>query len=129
MQQQEVANLVSCKRRSPPDPDPSATNQGDIRSSKKRRTEGEETGVGQATQRGEPQELPVKGTPKRANMKSKLGHGLNMETLVVPQGVSSSHALGPTVTGANPGSREYVSRASIGQRGQGARANPKRRWA
>jgi hypothetical protein len=119
VQWQGGANLVSHKRRSPPDPDPGAANQGDTRSSKKRRTEGEETGVGQATQRGETRELPIKGTPAQVKTKSKLVHGLDMETLVVPQGVSSSHALGPTVTGATPGSREYTSQAWMeGTRGR-----------
>jgi hypothetical protein len=120
MQRQEVANLVSHKRRNPADPDPSAANQGDTRSSKKRRTtEGEETGVGQATQRGDTQGLPVKGTPIQVKIKSKLGRGLDMETLVVPQGVSSPHALGPTITGATPGSREYASQAwTEGTRGE-----------
>jgi len=123
IQWQAAANLVSRKWRDPPDPDSGAANQRDTRGRKKRRTrEGEETGVGQAAQRGETRELPIEGAPGQAKRKSKLGRGLNMETLVATQGVSSSLALGPTIAGAIPGSHEFASQAST--EGTGGQSDP-----
>ena len=123
IQRQAAANLVSRKRRDPPDPDLGATNQVDTRRRKKRRTrEGDETGVRQAAQRGETRELPIEGTPRQANQISKLGRGLDMETLVATQGVSSSLALGPTIAGATPGSHEFASQAWM--EGTGGKSGP-----
>ena len=99
------------------DPGPGATNQRDTTGRKKRKTkEDKETGVGEAAQRGGTQELPIEGTQ---NNPKQNPSGLDMETLVVPQGVSSPHALGPTVMGATPGSRKYTSQAwTEGTRGE-----------
>jgi len=126
---QWAPNIVSRKRPGPPDKDmeadargwgfesrhPGVVNQGDARNMKKRRrtTDDEETGVGAAAQWDESRELPVRRTPARLEEKSKLGqHGLNVETLVAPlQGVSLPLAPGPTITGATPGTYEYVSQA------------------
>ena len=126
---QWVPNLVSRKRRGPPDEDteadpfgwgfesgrPGVLNQGDLRNKNKRlkTTDSEETGVGPFAQWGESQELPFRRTPVLVNRKSKLGHGLNnMETLVAPlQGVSLPLAPGPSITGATLGTNEYVFQA------------------
>ena len=125
---QWAPNLVSRKRRDPPDEDVEAdscglgsesghtgvVNQGDARNTKKRRrtTDDEETGVRVAAQWDSSRALPVRRTPAGVNEKSKLGHGLNMASLVVPlQGVSLPLAPGPTITGATLGSYEYVSQA------------------
>jgi len=61
------------------DPGPGATNQRDTTGRKKRKTkEDKETGVGQAAQRGETQELPIEGTQ---NNQKQNPSGLDMETL------------------------------------------------
>jgi len=65
---------------------------------------------------------PESWTPRQAKRKSKLGRGLNMETLVATQGVSSSLALGPTIAGAIPGSHEFASQAST--EGTGGQSDP-----
>jgi hypothetical protein len=91
------------------DPGPGATNQRGTTGRKKRKMKKDkETVVGQAAQRGETQELPIEGT--QTNQKQNPS-GLDMETLVVPQGVSSLLILGPTIAGATPGLHEYTSQA------------------
>ena len=121
-------NLVSRERHGPPDADmeadpcgwgfesgdPGVVSQRDARNPDKRRiiTECLETGVGQAAQRDEFQELPLLRTPVPIENKSKLGHGLDMETLVaLLQGVYPPPAPGPSIMGATQGSYEYVSQA------------------
>jgi len=103
------------------DPGPGATNQRDTTGRKKRKTkEDKETGVGQAAQRGETQELPIEGTQ---NNQKQNPSGLDMETLVVPQGVSSLLILGPTIAGATPGLHEYTSQAWT--EGTGGESDPR----
>ena len=79
--------------------------------------DGKETGVGQGAQRGETQELPVHGTPRYGKTKSKLGRGLDMETLMVPQGFSSS-LTGAKRHRSNPGiAQVHVASLDRGNRG------------
>jgi len=132
---QWAPNLVSRKRRGLPDEDteadpfgwgfesghPGVLNQGDLRNNNKRlrTTDDEETGVGLVAHWGESRELPVRRTPEQGKRKSKLGHGLNTESLVAPlQGISLPLAPGPSITGATPGTYEYVSQAWAGGSGE-----------
>ena len=80
---------------------------------KRRRTiGGEETGVGAAAQWDESRELPVRRTPVQANKISKLGHGLNMKSVVAPlQGVSHSPVPVPSIIGATMVPDENASQA------------------
>ena len=121
-------NIVSRKRRGPPDADmeadpcgwgfesghPGVVNQRGARNMNKRRRiiDDEETGVGLVAQWGESRELSVRRTPAQSEEKSKLGHRLNTESPVAPlQGVSLPLAPGPSITGATLGTYEYVSQA------------------
>lgn len=125
---QQPDNLVSHKRRGPPDAgmeadprgwgfesgDPSVVSQWDARNTNKRQrtTESLETGVGPAAQSDQSRAQPIRRTPVQVERKSKHGQGLNMETLVAPpQGVSLPLAPGPSVIGATPEPYENTSQA------------------
>jgi hypothetical protein len=87
--------------------------RGAINTKKSTRTIGnEETGVGAAAQWDESRELSVRRTPEQVDQKSKLGHRLHMESLVVPlQGVSPLLAPGPSIISATLGPYENTSQA------------------
>ena len=87
--------------------------RGERNAKKRRRTIGdEETGVGAAAQWDESRELPVRKTPAHVKNTSKLGQGLNTESLVAPlQGVPPLPAPGPSIIGATLGPYKNASQA------------------